>query len=175
MRALLVIDLQHDVVAGAHDVEGVVTRVHELVTRAHASATPVIVVQHNDEWLARGSDEWQLIDGLGLRGDEERVDKQHRDSFAGTNLADLLERHGIDELVICGAASDFCVNTTAHAALARGYDVTLVGDAHTTGPFETAVVSMTGEQVISFINEHYRWLTYPGRRVAVASAAEVIF
>jgi len=173
--ALLVIDVQRDVVDGAADLDGVLTRINHLMREARRSGAPVIVVQHDDEWLDKGSPQWQLHDALEVAPSDPHVEKHHRDSFAGTTLEQHLREADVERLVITGAASDFCVNTTAHAALARGYDVTLVSDAHTTGDLELDDVTMTGSQVISFVNEHFRWLTYPGRSVVVQPAAEVRF
>ena len=75
---------------------------------------------------------WQPAQGLEALPTDLRVRKTAADSFHRTTLQELLQQHGITELVICGMHSEFCVDTTTRRALALGYPVTLVADAHST-------------------------------------------
>lgn len=172
--ALLVIDLQNDVVAGAHDAEGVLARTAALVDRARNAGTHVVWVQHEDAWMTRGSDLWQLAAPLERRDDEPVIYKEYRDSFAATDLEAVLERLGVKRLVVAGAQSDVCIRTTTQRAAADGYDVTLVGDAHTTVDAELGDVTVTGAQIIAHTNMYFEGLKYPGQTFAVANAAEVV-
>ncbi len=178
--ALLVIDLQNDVLAspGTWDAEGVVARTASVVEKARAAGAPVIWVQDCEE-MSIGSDEWALAEGLHPEPGEPRIDKIFSDSFEETELAQVLEAHGIKRLVVCGAQSDACVRASVHGALVRGYDVTLVSDAHTTGEYPA---EFSGGEVISartkinFTNMYVQWGSeYPGRSGSVATAAEVEF
>ncbi|HEU5222425.1 MAG TPA: cysteine hydrolase family protein [Candidatus Lumbricidophila sp.] len=171
--ALLVIDLQNDVVAGAHDAEGVLARTAALVDRARAEGAPVVWVQHEDEWMPRGSELWQLAAPLARGDDEPLVHKKYRDSFADTALESVLERLDVRRLVVAGAQSDVCIRTTTQRAAADGYDVTLVGDAHTTVDADLGDLTLTGEQIIAHTNVYFSELTYPGQTFAVANAADV--
>ena len=134
-KALVVIDLQNGVLAdqGTWDADGVVARVADLVDRARASQTPVVWVQHNSGELVAGEAAWQLADGLQPAGGEPVVQKRYGDSFADTELADLLTGLGVGHLVVAGAQTEACIRSTLHGAVVRGYDVTLVSDCHTTG------------------------------------------
>lgn len=169
--ALLVIDLQNGVMPGCHDGDGVLTRVRELVDRAHDEQVSVVWVQ--DRGLGEGSADWELAGGLAVGKGEPVIHKDYRDSFAGTELAAVLEAGGIGRIVIAGAQSDYCVRTTAQAAAARGYDVTLVSDAHTTTDSEWEGVMISGKQIIAHTNRYFAGLRYPGQEFGVASAAEV--
>src|SRR5512141_3426430 len=123
--ALMVIDVQNGVVAGSHDRDGV-------VGRARAEEVPVVWVQHCDDGLEKGSDDWQIVDELSPGDGEPVVQKNYGDSFEATDLEEVLAGRGVGRVVVTGAQSDACIRATLHGALVRGYDVTLVGDAHTT-------------------------------------------
>ena len=130
--ALLVVDVQNDVVGSAYDRDAVVERIAGLVERARAAHVPVVWVQHNDPELVHGSEGWALVPELNPGEGEAHIDKQHGDSFEGTDLEEVLAGLGVDRLVVAGAETDACIRSTIHGAFARGYDVTLVSDAHTT-------------------------------------------
>jgi nicotinamidase-related amidase len=130
--ALLVVDVQNSVVAGAHERDAVVANVGRLVEKARREGVPVVWVQHSDEQLARGSDDWQIVPELTPGGDEPRVEKSYGDSFEDTTLEAVLSGLGVGRLVVAGAQTDACIRSTLHGAFIRGYDATLVSDAHTT-------------------------------------------
>ncbi|MGO9964571.1 MAG: cysteine hydrolase family protein [Acidimicrobiales bacterium] len=174
--ALLVIDMQEAVLAGCADVAGVVARINELLRRAREAGTAIVFIQHgeaDDPELVPGSPGWQLIGTLDRREGDTLVPKSYRDSFAGTDLAAELARSGAERLVLTGAQSDFCVQTAALSALMRGYDVTLVSDAHTTTPAVVPGGELGAEAVVAFVNSHLETLRYPGRTLEVLPAAEV--
>ena len=130
--ALMVIDVQNGVVAGSHDRDGVIGNINALVHKARAEEVPVVWVQHSDEGLEQGSDDWRIVDELAPGDDEPVVQKHYGDSFEDTDLERILATRGIGRVVVTGAQSDACIRSTLHGAFVRGYDVTLVGDAHTT-------------------------------------------
>src|SRR4051812_25944941 len=130
--ALLVIDMQRDVVGSAYDVERVVSNINTLVDKARAENVPVIWVQHGDDGMPVGTDGWQYIDELARHDDEPLVHKSYGDSFEGTDLEALLSERKVGRLIVTGAQTDACIRSTLHGALVRGYDTTLVEDAHTT-------------------------------------------
>ncbi len=127
--ALLVVDAQNGVVAESHERDAVVGNVGTLVARARQEAVPVVWVQHSDEGLERGSDEWQIVPELIPDEAEPLIEKNYGDSFEDTTLEDVLAGLGVGRLVVCGAQTDVCIRSTLHGALVRGYDATLVCDA----------------------------------------------
>jgi nicotinamidase-related amidase len=172
--ALLVVDVQKGVVAGATRREEVIGNVVALVERARSEAVAVVWVQHNDDDLVRGSDAWQYVDEL-RRGDAEQlVEKQYGDSFEDTRLESLLADLGVGRLVVVGAQTDMCIRSTLHGALARGYDALLVSDAHTTEDL-TEYGAPTPEEVIAHTNLYWGFQRAPGRTADVASTAQVDF
>ena len=163
--ALLVIDLQAGVLDGCVDADGVVARTATLVDRARAEGVPVVWVQDHGGF-AVGSPDWQLAPPLARRADEPLVGKEYRDSFAGTDLGDVLAGLGATRLVVAGAQSDYCIRTTTQSAAVRGFDVTLVSDAHTTTDAQYDGVRISGEQIVAHTTLYFRGLRYPGRRYA---------
>ena len=172
--ALLVIDVQNGVVANAHDREGVIANINTLVERARDEDVPVIWVQHSSEDLPLESEKWQYVPELQRTASEPVVHKKYGDSFEDTNLEDLLAERGIGRLVVSGAQTDACIRATLHGGLTRGYDVTLVSDAHTTEDL-SEYGAPTPDKVIAHTNLYWEYEDAPGRRGAVAPTAEVNF
>lgn len=178
LSTLLVIDVQRGVVQDAVDVAGVIGRINTLLLRARDLGAPVIFVQHeeaDDPQLTKGSPGWDFAEGLDIHEVDPVVAKTYRDAFAETTLDDMLKGFATKRLIITGAQSDYCVQTTALSALQHGYDVTLVSDAHTTCATGPEDGSIAGEAVIDFINGHFASLSYPSRNIEVLRAAKVTF
>lgn len=170
--ALLVIDVQNGVVAGAHARDTVIANIHALVDRARSEGVPVVWVQHSDAQMPQGSEAWQYVPELVRRNDEAIVHKTFGDSFEGTDLEQVLASKGIGRVVVTGAQSDACIRSTIHGAFTRGYDVTLVGDAHTTEDL-SAWGAPPPAQVIAHTNLYWGQQAAPGRTAAVAPTASV--
>jgi nicotinamidase-related amidase len=172
--ALLVIDVQKGVVAGAHQRDEVIGNISTLVDKARAQDVPVIWVQHSDDNLREGSDEWQYVDELQRAESEPLVHKHYGDSFEDTDLEAELAARGVGRLVVSGAQTDACIRSTLHGAFTRGYDAVLVGDAHTTED-----LSQWGapppDKVISHTNLYWSWQDAPGRTAGVVDTAAVDF
>jgi nicotinamidase-related amidase len=173
--ALIVVDVQNDVVSSAWDRDGVVSRIQALVDKARTEHVPVIWVQHSDDTMAFGSDGWQLVPELSPGESEPLVHKRYGDSFEDTDLESLLAERQIGRLVVTGAQTDACIRSTLHGALVRGYDTTLVADAHTTEDLRQWGVPVSPEQVIAHTNEYWSWSEAPGRKGDVQPAAEIDF
>lgn len=172
--ALLVIDVQNGVVAGAPHRDEVVATIAGLVDRAHAEAVPVIWVQHRSENLTPESEPWSYVPELSIGADEPVVHKEYGDSFEATDLADLLGERGVGHVVVTGAQTDACVRSTMHGAFVRGYDVTLVSDAHTTEDL-TEWGAPPVDDVIAHTNLYWRFQEAPGRIATVVDAADLDF
>ena len=172
--ALLVVDVQNGVVAGAHERDGVVANVGALVEKARSEDVPVVWVQHSDDGLAKGSDEWRIVPELAPAEGEPLVEKSYGDSFEDTNLEQVLAGLGVGRLVVVGAQTDACIRSTLHGAFARGYDATLVGDAHTTED-QTPWGAPPPDQVIAHTNLYWRYQAAPGRTAGTVETKDVDF
>jgi nicotinamidase-related amidase len=173
--ALLVIDVQNDVVEGAHNRDGVIANINTLVDKARGAGVPVVWVQHNDPRnLVRDSDGWQYVPELKRDDSEPLVHKQYGDSFEDTDLEDILAQHQVGRLVVTGAQTDACIRSTLHGAIARGYDATLVSDAHTTEDL-SEYGAPTPDKVIAHTNIYWDWQRAPGREGNVVPTESVTF
>ena len=172
--ALLVVDVQKGVVGEAHERDAVVANVGSLVEKARRERVPVVWVQHSDEQLARGSDAWRIVPELSPGDAEPLVEKTYGDSFEDTTLETVLSDLGVGRLVVVGAQTDACVRSTVHGAFVRGYDTTLVSDAHTTED-QTAWGAPPPDQVIAHTNLYWTYQTAPGRTAGTVKTRDVNF
>jgi nicotinamidase-related amidase len=174
--ALIVVDTQVGVLNRAWDTHRVVGNVARAVERARAQGIPVIWVQHADQQLLHGSADWQLVPDLVPRAGEAIVEKQFESSFENTSLEPTLAELGVSHVVLAGAMTNWCIRATAYGALDRGYDLTLVKDAHTTATVEfDNGLKIEAEKIVQELNVVLRWITYPGRSSGTATAEEVGF
>ena len=172
--ALLVIDVQNGVVEGAHERDAVVANVATLVEKARREQVPIVWVQHSDEQLERGSDAWQIVPELAPGDAEPLVEKQYGDAFEDTTLETVLSGLGVGRLVIAGAQTDECIRSTLHGAFVRGYDATLVSDAHTAEDL-TAWGAPPPDQVIAHTNLYWSNQRAPGRTAGAVETKDVDF
>ena len=170
--ALLVVDVQVGVVAEAHERDAVVARIAALVGRARDAQVPVVWVQHSDEELVHGSEDWHLVPELSPAEGEAIVEKEYGDAFEDTALESVLAGLGVGRLVVAGAETDACIRSTLHGAFTRGYDATLVSDAHTTGD-KSAWGAPPPAQVIAHTNLYWTFQSAPGRTAGTAGAEAV--
>lgn len=173
---LLVVDVQVGVMNEAWDSPRIVQNVSRAVDRARAQDVPVIWVQHGDEDLPHGSPAWQWVPELVPAPGEPLIHKQFNSSFEQTPLDEELAQRGATHIVLAGAASNWCIRATAYGALERGYDLTLVKDAHTTGSLDLENgVTIEAANIVRELNTAMTWLSYPGRTNGTAKAEEVDF
>jgi nicotinamidase-related amidase len=169
-----VIDVQNGVVEGSHERDVVVANVASLVERARVEEVPVVWVQHSSEQLVRGSDAWRIVPELAPDEAEPLVEKNYGDSFEDTELETVLSGLGVGRLLVAGAQTDACVRSTLHGAFARGYDATLVSDAHTTED-HSAWGAPPPDQVIAHTNLYWTYQTAPGRTAGTVETKDVDF
>lgn len=153
MDVLLVIDMQQGLFAHPrHQDAQVIANINRLADSVRANQGRVIYVQHDapGSELEPGSAAWQLHTDLIPARSDSRVSKTACDSFLDTELGFLLAEQAVDRLLICGCATDFCVDTTLRSAAARGFDVFAVTDAHTTADRP----HLSAEKII----EHHHWM-----------------
>ena len=172
--ALLVVDVQNGVVEGAHERDAVVANIGSLVERARREQVPVVWVQHSSEHLVRGSDEWRIVPELTPDDAEPLVEKSYGDSFEDTTLETVLSSLGIGRLVVVGAQTDACIRSTLHGAFVRGYDATLVKDAHTTED-QSAWGAPPPDQVIAHTNLYWTDQAAPGRTAGTVETKDLDF
>jgi nicotinamidase-related amidase len=173
--ALLVLDVQNDVMAGAHDRDGVIANIAVLLHKARAENVPVVWMQHSDdENLPEGSDGWRYVPELTQDESEPVLPKRYADAFEDTDLEAVLAERKVGRLIVSGAQTDECIRSTLHGAIVRGYDATLVSDAHTTEDL-TPWGAPTPDKVIDHTNLYWGNHTAPGRDAGTVSTGSVSF
>jgi nicotinamidase-related amidase len=172
--ALLVVDVQRGVVAETHDRDAVVANVATLVEHAREAGVDVVWVAHNDDNLPRDSEKWQYVPELVRQEAEPLVHKRYGDAFEDTELESVLAERGVGRLVVAGAQTDECIRSTLHGAITRGYDATLVGDAHTTEDL-TPWGAPPPDKVIAHTNLYWDNHAAPGRTAATVATADLDF
>ena len=170
--ALLVVDVQNGVVGDAYERDTVVANVDEVVEKARAAEVAVVWVQHESDNLTQGSEQWKIVPELSPDESEPRVEKRYPDSFEETTLESVLAGLAVGRLVVVGAQTDECVRSTLHGALVRGYDATLVSDAHTTEDL-SAWGAPPPDLVISHTNLYWGNHEAPGRTAGTVVATNV--
>jgi nicotinamidase-related amidase len=172
--ALVVIDVQNGVVAGNHERDAVVANIGNLVEKARQEEVPVVWVQHTSKGLEQGSDSWQIVPELSPDDAEPHIDKSYADSFEDTTLESVLSGLGVGRLVVVGAQTDECVRSTLHGAIVRGYDATLVSDAHTTED-QSEWGAPPPDKVIAHTNLYWSGHRAPGRTAGTVETKDVDF
>ena len=172
--ALLVVDVQNGVVGGAHERDAVVANIDTLVDKARRARVPVVWVQHSDEKLARDSDDWRIVPELTPDDAEPLVEKHYADAFEDSTLETVLSGLEVGSLVVAGAQTDECVRSTLHGAVVRGYDATLVSDAHTTEDL-TPWGAPPPDKVIAHTNLYWGNHAAPGRTAGTVETKDVDF
>jgi nicotinamidase-related amidase len=172
--ALLVVDVQNSVVKEAHERDAVFANIAGLVEQARRDQVPVVWVRHSDEAIAAGSDGWEIVPELDPREAEPLIAKRYGDAFEDTALETVLSDLGVGRLVVTGAETDACIRSTLHGAITRGYDATLVGDAHTTNDM-TEWGAPPPNQVIAHTNLYWSFHAAPRRTAGTVKTKDVDF
>jgi nicotinamidase-related amidase len=172
--ALLIVDVQKGVVAHAYGRDAVIANINVLVDKARDAGIPVIWVQHSDEGLLHGTDDWKLASELKPASNDALIIKHYGDAFEGTVLAERLADLRVGRLFVAGAETDACIRSTIHGAFTRGYDVILVSDAHTTGD-KTKWGAPPPADVIAHTNLYWTYQSGPGRHAGTAKTVDVDF
>ncbi|WP_181782122.1 isochorismatase family protein [Pseudonocardia pini] len=178
--ALLVIDVQQGNTAEGWDRDGVLGRIRGLIDRARADGVPVIWLQHEAGPFVPGSETWQIAEAVRPGAGDTVLGKRYLDSFADTDLKARLDALGATRLVLCGAATDACIRSTAARSQVEGYDTVLVADGHTTdeGPWDLPLpdgttVPVGAREMVAFTNFFVADTEYPGVTTEVVPAADV--
>jgi nicotinamidase-related amidase len=173
---LLVVDVQVGAMRTAWDTPRIIKNINTTVEKARSQGIPVIWVQHSDNELVYGSPDWQLAPELSPAKGEMHVYKKFNSSFEQTPLEETLTQLGATHIILAGAATNWCIRATAYGALDRGYDLTLIKDAHTTGTMEFEDgTKIEAANIILELNIAMKWLSYPDRTNSIASAEEIDF
>lgn len=173
--ALLVIDVQNGVVEGAFNLKAVLANIQQAVDKARVAGVPVIWVQHSDEELVIDSEDWQIVSELSPLPGESKVRKVHRSSFEATDLETILGGLRVGHVYITGMQTNNCVRHTTHSAQERGYDVTVLSDAHSTTDYDWDGHKVSAEAVVNEFNDNFLGRDLPGRFTNAVKTTDLKF
>jgi nicotinamidase-related amidase len=169
--AALVIDVQVGLVAGAYAEKEVLENINRTIRRVREENGVVVFIQHchaTYEPMMKGNPGWKLHPSLDVKDDNLFVEKGASDSFYETTLADELRDNDVEHVFVAGLQTEFCVDATCRSALSRGYSVTLVSDAHTTGDSHLSAAA-----IIDHHNKVLSNLAHPKRQIEVKASNEI--
>lgn len=179
--ALLVIDVQVSIMDGSGETprpayrrDEVLARIDALLTNARAAKVPVIYLQHDDATYAPmfpGEAGWQIHPAVAPAAGDLVIRKRASDGFYATSLRSELDARGVTHLVVAGADTEFCVDTTVRRALSLDYEVILAADAHTT----SSDGGLPAEQIVAYHNALLAYLPHPKHEIRVVPASEIAF
>jgi nicotinamidase-related amidase len=156
MRALLIIDMQKTSFTSKtprYDSDGVVQRINTLSHKFRLTGDKVIFIQHDgtkEGFCIPNTIEWEILSSLDIKSDDLIISKTANDSLYMTTLKEKLTELGINELIITGCATDFCVDSTIKSALVNDFNIIVIKDCHTTADRP----NLKAKQVI----DHYNWI-----------------
>jgi len=136
--ALIIIDMQQaafdPAAAPKHDAAGTIKRIRDLAASVRSNGGAVIFIQHDGppgDPFQPGQPGWRLLPDLDVGATDTIVRKKSCDAFLDTTLEDTLRAQSIGRLIVTGWATDYCVDTTIRAALARSLPTVVPSDGHT--------------------------------------------
>ena len=150
--ALVVVDAQQGPAAALAGVTAVLDAIADLVARARLAGVPVVWLRRVDAELRPGEPGWQLCDLLASEPGELLIDHAWDDGFIATDLADALGGLSAGHLWLAGLGSETAVLQTYLGALYRGFDVTLIEDAHAAADVEFDGCELSASQVVALVN-----------------------
>ncbi|MBD3656925.1 MULTISPECIES: cysteine hydrolase family protein [Marinobacter] len=155
-RAVIVVDVQNEYFASGKlplvNIEKAAANAARVIAKARQNKDLLVHVHHesldpNAPFFTQGTDGVQIHESVAPRGDEPVILKNYPNSFLNTNLKELLETNGIEEVVVIGAMSHMCIEATSRAASDFGYKVTVLEDACATMDLEFNGVTVPAAQV----------------------------
>jgi len=174
MDVVVVVDMQVGLLDGQpkHDLAGVIGRINALTDAVRRRLGAVIWIRHcgkPGDGFERDSAGWAFLSELDRRDDDLVVEKTLNDAFTGSTLQETLKRLTPDRVLMCGWATDFCVDSTIRSAVSHDYNVVVVGDAHTLNDRP----HLDAPTVI----RHHNWVwsdLITNRSIRIATTAELI-
>lgn len=136
-QALLVIDAQQELMDGGLEQQGVfekdkvIQTINRVIEKALDENVHIIFMRDTDVANGEGSG-FQIHKGINAPSKAVIFDKTATNSFYRTPLLDYLNNHEIGHIVIMGCTTEHCIDTAVRTATVHHFDVTLVGDGHST-------------------------------------------
>lgn len=174
MQALLVVDMQQAVFdTPRYQQQQVMDNINLVAEVVRNNGGLVIYIQHigqAEDNMLEGSQGWQIVPQLQVHANDLKLNKTACDAFYNTELEQVLRQHGVDSVIICGAVTEFCVDTTLRSCLSKNFKVSVLTDGHTTADRE----HLSALQIITHHNWSWRYLILPDTQVNLLTSVEFI-
>ena len=145
--AFIIIDVQNIIVETGFQTESLLEKISYLQNQARSKNIEIIYVQHIESPEAQTSEDWQLSPLLNRQENEKVFQKRYNSIFKETGLKEYLDQQGIEQLVLCGMQTEYCVDTSIKVGFEYGYQLIIP---------EGAVTTFDGEDIpAETLNEFY--------------------
>jgi nicotinamidase-related amidase len=133
MKALIVIDIQEGLTKKKKlfNENIFIDTVNRAVSVFHKKGMPVIFMQHNNNFLVSGTEDWNIDSRLERRKNDIIIQKHCGNSFQKTELEKILNELNTKKIVVCGLVSNGCIRATCMGGLKTGFAVRLLEKGHT--------------------------------------------
>lgn len=155
-RAVVVVGIQNDYFPSRKyelvGIEKAAANAARVIEAAREKSDRVIRVQHiflssDAPFFTPESEGIEINPAVVPRDGETVVVKSFPNFFLKTDLKEILDADGIEEVVVVGAMSHMCIDATARAASHYGYNTTVVQDACATRDLEFGGVTVPAASV----------------------------
>ena len=173
--ALLIVDVQNSAMEDAWNSENVIYNISKITEWARANKILVLWIQHSDESLKIYTPDWEFAKPLRPKDEEVVLQKHFPSAFEETELANILGQQEIRNIIVVGAATNWCVRATLYAAIERRINLTLVADAHTTKSLKLSDdIVLDAQTLVYDLNTTMKWLAYPEVELNVKNTSELL-
>lgn len=136
-KALIIIDVQVALFEDdtpLYKADDLLNSIQMLIKDARKKSIPIIYIKHTEDRgvFARKSSTWAIHPAIKPCAQDTIIEKRSWDAFLNTELKKVLSEKDIDELIIVGMQTEFCLDTTIRNGYSHGYKLTVCGDLHTT-------------------------------------------
>ncbi|MGX7025323.1 cysteine hydrolase family protein [Vagococcus hydrophili] len=133
---LIIIDMQNGVCQNDHhfieNLNECVTIINARIATYRSHNKPIIFIQHNDSSLVKDGMAWKVISNIEQKDSDLFIQKTHANSFYKTTLEQTLTDLNIRNIEICGAQTEYCVDSTVKMAHGLGYNLQMPRGGTTT-------------------------------------------
>ncbi|MGB5822746.1 MAG: cysteine hydrolase family protein [Proteocatella sp.] len=170
---LLIVDVQEALISEhPYNERNVIENIKELISMSRTKGIEVVYVRHDDgvgSTLELNTDGWQIVNEIRPSDDERIFEKQYNSAFYKTQLKAYLDSKQIENIILVGLQTEYCIDATCKSAFENGYNVIIPEGANTT--FDNEYLS--GERLYKFYNDKI-WNNRFAEVVAIKDLAKIL-
>ncbi len=132
---LLVVDVQTQLILWhPYNESNVIRNIERLIGCCREKGIEVVYVRHDDgpgSKLECGTDGWQIFHEIAPQG-EHVFDKEYNSAFLHTGLKQYLDSRNINNIILVGMQTEYCIDATCKAAFEHGFSIIIPEQTNTT-------------------------------------------